>query len=143
MATALIMQYQLEMEPCPLCTTQRFFVIAVGILSLVAFIHNPPSLVRRIYCSVGIIFAIIGGGVSARHVWLQHLPEDQVPACGPGLSYMFETLPFWDALSVLFQGNGNCADVVWTFLGLSIPEWTLICFATMVIMQVFIWARKS
>lgn len=128
MGIGLIMQYVFDMEPCPLCITQRVFIVAVGAFSLIAGIHNPATLFRRIYGGLAVISAVIGGGVSARHVWIQNLPEDQVPTCGPGLSYMFETLPMWDALSLLFAGDGNCADEVWSFLGLSIPGWTLVAF---------------
>ncbi|MFL0811084.1 MAG: disulfide bond formation protein B [Agarilytica sp.] len=136
----LIMQYVFDMEPCPLCITQRVFIIAVGVISLIAGFHNPPTLWRRIYGGAGVVAAMIGGGVSARHVWIQNLPEDQVPTCGPGLSYMFETLPMFDALSLLFAGDGNCADEVFNFIGLSIPGWTLVAFiglACICVWQIF------
>lgn len=126
--TALYLQEILGLHPCPLCITQRIFVILVGLTALIAAIHMPARTGRLIYASLGALFAIIGAGVSARHVWIQHLPADQVPACGPGLEYMFETFPIMEALALLFQGDGNCAEVVWQFLGLSIPSWTLIAF---------------
>ncbi len=137
MVAALIMQHMFEMEPCPLCVTQRVFVILAGVIALIAALQNPARLGRRIYSSAGILLSLIGGGVSARHVWLQNLPEDQVPTCGPGLSYMFEALPMWEALSLLFAGDGNCAEESWRFLGLTIPGWTLVCFAGLV--AVFAW----
>ena len=129
--TALYMQYVLELEPCALCITQRIFIIAVGFVSLVAAIHNPGRLGIRLYSGICLLLAIIGGGFSARHVWLQNLPEDLAPACGPNLSYLVENFPLWEALSVLLQGDGNCADTLWTFLGLSIPGWTLIAFVAL------------
>ncbi len=128
MVGALIMQHVFEMEPCPLCITQRVFVILAGIVALIAALHNPAACGRRLYSGLGIVTSLAGGGVSARHVWLQHLPEDQVPTCGPGLSYMFDALPMWEALSLLFAGDGNCAEESWRFLGLTIPGWTLVCF---------------
>lgn len=137
MVAALIMQHMFEMEPCPLCVTQRVFVILAGVVALIAALQNPALLGRRIYSSAGIVLSLIGGGVSARHVWLQNLPEDQVPTCGPGLSYMFEALPMWEALSLLFAGDGNCAEESWRFLGLTIPGWTLVCFSGLV--AVFAW----
>jgi disulfide bond formation protein DsbB len=95
---------------------------------LVACAHNPSVTGRRFYAGTGILFSLAGLGVAGRHVWIQNLPEDQVPACGPGLEYMFETFPLTQALELLFMGDGNCADVVWTFLGLSIPGWMLVFF---------------
>lgn len=137
MIAALIMQHVFDMEPCPLCVTQRVFVILAGVVALIAGVHHCQGLGNRIYASCGAIMCIIGGGVSARHVWLQNLPEDQVPTCGPGLSYMFETLPMWEALSLLFAGDGNCAEEAWRFLGLTIPGWTLVCFLGL--LAIFIW----
>lgn len=128
MAYALYSQEVLGLEPCPLCITQRIFVIAVGLIALVAFIHNPGALFRRIYAGLGMLAAVVGGIVSGRHLWLQSLPEDEVPACGPGLEYMFETFPFTEAVAVLFRGNGNCAVVDWELLGLAMPGWVLIAF---------------
>jgi len=136
MVGAMIMQHVFEMEPCPLCITQRIFVVLAGLIAFFAWIHNPLHLGRRIYAGLGLLLSLCGGGVSARHVWLQSLPEDQAPTCGPGLNYMFDALPFMDALSLLFKGDGNCAEVTWRF-GLTIPGWTLVCFVLLVL--VFIW----
>ena len=133
----LYFQTWLGLNPCPLCMTQRIFVVAAGLVALAAFFHAPGQTGRRIYSVTGFLFSASGAGVAARHIWLQSLPADQVPACGPGLSYMFETLPFMQALEVLFQGDGNCADVVWSFLGLSIPGWTLVAFVS--ICAIFVW----
>lgn len=127
-AIALYMQYQLGLEPCPLCMTQRVAIIAVGLVAGVAFLHNPAGTMRRVYAAIGAILAVLGGAVSSRQLWLQSLPEDQVPACGPSLEYMLETFPLADTLRVMLQGDGNCAEVVWTFMGLSIPAWTLVAF---------------
>ncbi|MDH3908908.1 MAG: disulfide bond formation protein B, partial [Gammaproteobacteria bacterium] len=63
------------------------------------------------------------------HAWLQQLPPDKVPSCGPGLDYMLETLPFTDVLSTVFTGSGECAEIVWQFLGLSMPAWVLVWMA--------------
>ncbi len=120
-------QKTLFLQPCPLCVTQRFFMIAVGAMALIAFFHKTW---HKTYALLGFVVAIAGACVSARHVWIQHLPEELVPACGPGLSYMFETMPFLEALKVLLQGDGDCADVAWSLLGISIPGWTFVTFSS-------------
>jgi disulfide bond formation protein DsbB len=74
-----------------------------------------------------------GAAIAARHVWLQHLPEDQVPACGPSLDYMLENLPLGDTMSIVLAGDGNCAEIDWSFAGFSIPEQTLIVFCTVLL----------
>lgn len=140
--TALYFQYGMDMHPCPLCITQRIFVFAVGLFALVAAIHNPAQLGRRLYAGLGIIAAGFGAVVSARHVWIQNLPEDQVPACGPGLSYMFDNFPLQEAINLLLQGDGNCADVSWSLLGLTMPMWVAVAFAGLILVNLWqMWRR--
>jgi len=139
---ALIMQHQFDMEPCPLCISQRIFIILVGIFALLGAITGKRRLWVFISASLATVSAIIGGSISARHVWLQNLPEDEVPTCGPGLSYMFETRPMLDALSLLFSGDGNCAEISFRFLGLSIPAWTFVCFVALAAIMIWQMTRS-
>jgi disulfide bond formation protein DsbB len=124
----LYLQEYLGLDACPLCMTQRVFVMLWGVIALVGALHNPPHLGRRVYGALCGLAAWAGAAVAARHVWLQHLPADQVPACGPSLDYMLDNLPFRDTLSIVLAGDGNCAVIDWTFLGFSIPEQTLALF---------------
>ena len=126
MGFALFAQHVLLLDPCPLCVFQRVAVITIGIIFLVAALHNPAGAGRAVY---GLLLAAAAGGgatVAARHAWLQQLPPDKVPSCGPGLDYMLETLPFTQVLSKVFKGSGECAEIVWQFLGLSMPGWVLV-----------------
>lgn len=122
------LQFALGLEPCPLCMTQRFFIVAVGLVGLVAALHDPARLGIRIYAALMTLLCLAGGAFSARHVWLQSLPPDQTPACGPSIDYILDTFPIMEALEVLLRGNGNCAVVDWSFIGVSIPGWTLVAF---------------
>ncbi len=126
--TALYLQHQHGIEPCPLCIIQRVLVITTGIIMLLAAVQNPAQTGRRIYGLLLLIPGIAGVFVAGRHVWLQSLPADQVPECGPGLEYMLQAFPFHEAMSMVFKGSGECAEVQWTLLGLSIPSWTLMIF---------------
>jgi disulfide bond formation protein DsbB len=140
MGFAMYLQEVVGEHPCPLCITQRIFVIAIGVIAFAAALHNPAANGRRIWSALTALGALAGGIVAARHVWIQHMPEDQAPACGPDLAYMFENFPFQHALKLLFMGDGNCAQVGWTLLGFSIPEWTLVAFfgfATASLIQFF------
>ncbi len=121
-------QFAQGLEPCPLCITQRVFVFVTALVLLAAAWHNPGSLGQRAYATLAGMLALGGAMISARHVWLQHLPKEEVPACGPGLSYVFEHLPLTETLRMLVSGTGECSEVMWTFLGLSIPGWTLVAF---------------
>jgi protein dithiol:quinone oxidoreductase len=142
MGWALWLQYGLGLEPCPLCAVQRIAVTLIGITFLVAFIHNPRNVGAAIYAGLVLLFAGAGGAFAARHVWLQSLPADQVPACGMGISYMLETLPFMDVLKKVFAGSGECAAAGWEFMGLAIPGWTFVFFIAMTIVA-FALARRE
>jgi len=122
---ALYTQYVGGLEPCPLCMTQRFFYVLTALLAIVAALHGHGL---RIYAVLVGLSALGGAGVAARQVWLQHLPPDQVPACGPSLEFMLQTLPFGQVLMRLFKGDGNCAVVDWRLLGMSMAEWSLLWF---------------
>jgi disulfide bond formation protein DsbB len=124
----LYLQGFLGLEACPLCMTQRAFVVLWGITALIAVVHNSQGLGSRIYAVLCGLAAWGGAAVAARHVWLQHLPENLVPACGPSLNYMLENLPFEDTLAIVLAGDGNCAEITWSVLGFSIPEQTLVVF---------------
>lgn len=125
---ALYVQYGLFLDPCPLCILQRIAFFALGLIFLVGAIHAPGALGRKVYGVLAAIAAGSGIGIASRHVWLQSLPPDQVPDCGPGLNYMLDTMPFGAALSKVLQGSGECAAIDWTFLGLGMPVWSLVWF---------------
>ncbi len=126
MSYALYSQHQLMLEPCPLCVLQRLSVIGLGLVFLIAGLHNPSGAGRFVYAASMALAALFGAIVAGRHVWLQLLPEDQVPACGPGLDYMWENFPLADVINMVFKGSGECANVDWTLLGLSMPMWVLV-----------------
>ncbi len=125
---ALYLQYALHQEPCPLCMVQRFVFIAMAVLFVIATLHNPKRLGARVYAVLIGLFALFGAAVAGRHIWIQHLPKDEVPACGPGLDYMLENFPMAEVLKELMHGSGECAAKGWTFLSFGIPEWALIWF---------------
>jgi len=125
---ALYVQHFDFIEPCPLCVLQRIAFMWIGAVALLAAIHNPGVTGRLIYGTGLIIGGTAGISIAGRHLWLQSLPADQVPDCGMGLNYMLETMPLKDVLSQLFYGSGECAEVHWTFLGLSMPGWTFIWY---------------
>jgi disulfide bond formation protein DsbB len=127
MAFALYAEHVLLLTPCPLCIFQRVAVISLGIIFLIAALHNPSGRGRYVYATLVLIAAGSGIGVASWHYWIQNLPADKVPSCGPGLDYMLETFPLSDTLKMVFTGSGECADIAWQFLGLSMPAWVVIC----------------
>ena len=126
MAYALYAEHVLFLMPCPLCVFQRMAVIALGISFAIAALHNPSGHGRYFYTALVAVTAGAGVGVAGRHVWLQNLPADKVPSCGPGFDYIIDSFPLADALKLIFTGSGECASVDWQFLGLSMPTWVVI-----------------
>ena len=126
MSFALYAQYVLLLDPCPLCVFQRIATIMLGAVFLIAALHNPGAIGSRVYAGLGFLTAGFGVGVASWHVYLQNLPKDKVPSCGPGFDYIMENFALFDAFSLIFKGSGECADVVWRLLGLSMPTWVII-----------------
>lgn len=143
LAFGYYLQYVEFIEPCPLCIIQRVCFFLGGVTALVAALHNPGALGRRIYAVVMALSGIAGAAVASRQVWLQHLPKEQVPECGPGLSYMLEMYPLGETLAKVFKGSGECAEAGWTFLGFSIAEWALVAFIALIAVSVFQMFRKA
>jgi protein dithiol:quinone oxidoreductase len=123
---ALYLQYYEYQNPCPLCILQRIAYTALLAVFVVAAIHGPRRTGATIYSGLLVTIALIGAGVATRQVWLQHLPKDRVPECGPGLDYMLNRFPLTQALEKIFRGSGECAEVGWRMFGLSIAEWSLV-----------------
>lgn len=143
MAAALYLQHVVGLEPCPLCTFQRVAVISVGVIALVAAAHGPVGWGRRFYAALTALAATGGIVVAGRHVWLQHLPADQVPACGPGLDYWMAAFPMQEVVRQVFQGSGECAKVDWTLLGVSLPGWTLVLFVVLFVLALWQLVRRD
>ncbi|WP_291821430.1 disulfide bond formation protein B [Marinobacter sp.] len=133
LGAAFYMEYVMGLEPCPLCWLQRYAFMGTGVVALLGALHGPGRLGVRIYGFFLLLTAGAGLGIAGRQLWLQNLPADQVPACGPSVEYMLEVLPWTEVLLTALRGTGDCAEVVWRFLGLSIPGWTAVFFSLMVI----------
>ena len=125
---ALYLEHFQGLEACPLCVFQRIAYILIMLITLIGATHNPKNLFLVIYKSLIIIIAITGALIAGRQIWLQHLPPELVPECGPGLDYMLNVFPFSEAIKMILAGSGECAEVKWRFISLSIAEWSLIMF---------------
>ncbi len=129
---ALFSQMYWDLLPCPLCIFQRIAFAALGLVALIAGLHAPKgALGRRVYGVLALIAGGTGIGIAGRHVQLTTLPPDKVPACGPPLQFMVDNNPFGDMVKMVLTGSGECAKVDWTFLGLSMPAWSLVWFVAL------------
>jgi len=133
---AYYLQYAKGLEPCPLCMVQRFFFYVVMALFILGTLHGPRGRGAAAYGVLITLFALGGAAAAGRQVWLQHLPPDKVPQCGPDLFFMLENFPLSRTWEKLFYGTGECAKVDWTFLGLSIAGWSLLWF---IALGIYVW----
>lgn len=132
----------LYLAPCPLCMVSRVLLVLMAATSLIAAIHNPDGFMLWLYSGLSLIFAAAGIAVAGRHIWLQGLPADKVPECGPDLAYMLDAFPLQEVLKRLFQGSGQCAEVSWTLLGLTLPQQTLLLLIVVTCMVVFAHVKQ-
>jgi protein dithiol:quinone oxidoreductase len=137
------LQHMQGLEPCPLCLVQRGFFYAVGVICLAAVLHGPARVGTAVYGVLAALLALGGAATASRQVWLQQLPADKVPQCGPDLFFMLENLPLSRTLEKLVQGSGECAAVDWKFLGLSIAGWSLVWFAALALYALWLALRGS
>lgn len=128
LGAAYYFQFVQKLDPCPLCISQRIGIFLTGLVFLIAFLHRPGLTGTRRYAILGAVVALLGGSVSARHVYIQHLPKDKVPECGPGLDYVLQNFPLTETIKLMLSGTGDCAKVDWTLFGFSMPAWTLVAF---------------
>lgn len=141
-ALALVIQTKFKLEPCPLCISQRMVFIGLGILFVIAAIVNPKQTpVRNILALLQVLTALGGAGVAVRHWYLQANRESMIADCGVGFDYMFENFPLQKALTLIFRGTGDCAAIEWTFVGLTLPQLSLIAFVGLGVYAVYL-AKK-
>lgn len=138
-STSFVLQYYFHLEPCPLCIIDRVLVMILTIFYAAASIHNPDKFGQKIYSIIGFIISLLGILSASRHLWIIHLPPEQVPACGPGIQYLFDTLPPHEALMLILQGSGECYENKSQLLGISIPLWTLLSFVLLAVGSLLPW----
>ncbi|MGU9956986.1 MAG: disulfide bond formation protein B [Arenicellales bacterium WSBS_2016_MAG_OTU3] len=141
-AIALYMQYMLGLMPCPLCIVQRILVIAMGAVFLIGLLFGSSYVWRKLWAVILILFGFGGMAVAGWHVYLQNLPPEEVPECGPGLDFMWENFPLGQMIDMVFKGSGECAEISWQFLGLTIPGWTIVAFAGLTILAIKIFMLR-
>lgn len=119
-------QYQLGLEPCPLCIFQRIGIAALGVIFLIAGLHNPRGWGGAVYAVLLGAVALATIGVAIRHLYVQSLPPGTIPACGAPLDVLLQFTPVTEVIRKVLTGSGECSQVNWRFLGLAMPAWVLI-----------------
>jgi disulfide bond formation protein DsbB len=143
LAYAYYAQYVMHLDPCPLCIFQRIGVFALGVMFLIALLHDPVAWGRRVYAALVLVAALATIGVAARHLHIQSLPPDQIPACGAPLDVMLNIFSWSEVLVKVLTGDGECAKVSWRFLGLAMPAWVLISAVVLGAWGLFVNLRRQ
>ena len=140
LAYALYVQHIDGLDPCPLCILQRMAMMGIAAVALLGVVW-PRG---RLWVSL-LMLAPAGWGISTagRHVWIQNLPPEKVPECGAGFDFMREAFGLWEAIKVAFEGSGDCAEVDWSFIGLSMPAWVLVIFVGLALAGLYLGFRKD
>jgi len=141
LAFGLYLQHVVGLEPCPMCIMQRYAFVGVALTALVAGLHSPGGSGIRAYAAVILLLALTGAGVAVRQTWIQLYPPE-FAECGPDLEFMLGSFPLADALPMIFQGAGDCSKIDWTFLGLSIANWSLVMFTLVALFAIATILRK-
>jgi disulfide bond formation protein DsbB len=143
LAAAIYIQFIGQLQPCPMCILQRYAFTGIILVALVGALHGPRSgLARRLYGGLILLASLAGGGIAAWQSWIQRFPPE-LPECGPGLEYMLESFPLTSALPMIFRGAGECSVIDWSFLGLSIANWSLVCFSLIAVAAILAMARRG
>lgn len=141
---AYVLEYGFGLEPCPLCVFQRIAMLAAGLVFLAAAVHSPATRAGQwTYGVLGLMAAGGGAAIAGRHVWLQSIPPEQVPACGPGLSYLLDVMPWREVMARVLRGDASCASIDASFIGLSLPAWTLTGFVALALWAVVTASRSE
>lgn len=129
MAAAYYFEYVEFLDPCPLCMVQRLATVLIGLGFLSAFFLETKG---GWWLRGALLFTLAAGvfGIwsASHHIWLQSLPAEEAPACGPSFEHLMHTLPLSELLSIMLKGNGNCAEISWSLWGLSMPAWVRLWF---------------
>jgi disulfide bond formation protein DsbB len=126
-------QYQLHLEPCPLCILQRLGVFLTGVVFLIAAIHAPrrDGAGRRVYSVALALASLATIAVAARQLYIQSQPPGTIADCGAPLAIMMKLMSPGEVLSKVLAGSGECAKIDWRLLGLAMPAWVLISAAVL------------
>lgn len=140
LAFGLYLQHVVGLEPCPMCIVQRYAFVLVAVAAGLGAAFKP----RAAQAGAGIVIlllSVFGAFVAARQSWLQWYPPE-VASCGRDFYGMIEAFPLQRAIPMIFRGSGDCTKIDWSFLGLSIANWSFLVFAFFAVLGLLLAARQ-
>ena len=141
LAFGLYLQHVVGLEPCPMCIVQRYALVLIALFAGLAAVTRKKGM-QRTGGVLLLLSALAGGYTAAQQSWLQWYPPEVV-SCGRDFYGMIETFPLKRALPMIFRGGGDCSQIDWTFLSLSIANWSFIAFAVFAVLAVILLVRRT
>jgi protein dithiol:quinone oxidoreductase len=143
LAYGLYLQHVDGLEPCPMCVVQRYAMVLVGLVALVgaALTRQVGGGGQKVTAALVALLALFGAFVAARQSWLQWFPPE-ISTCGRDFFGMIEAFPLKRAIPMIFKGSGDCTHIDWTFLGLSIANWSFLNFLLMAALAAVLLAAR-
>jgi len=141
LAFGLYLQHVVGLEPCPMCIVQRYALVLVAVVAGITAMAKSRGL---LIAGSGLLVLLSGFGafVAARQSFLQWYPPE-IASCGRDFYGMIETFPLKRAIPMIFKGSGDCTKIDWTFLGLSIANWSFLCFVAIVLVGLLLITRLA
>ena len=136
----LYLQHVEGLEPCPMCIVQRYAFILVALVAMLGALFRSNGIRTAAVTVVGML-AGFGAFVAARQSWLQWNPPE-ILSCGRDFYGMIESFPLKRALPMIFQGSGDCSAIDWTFLGLTIANWSFLVFSGVLVLMSFLLIQR-
>jgi protein dithiol:quinone oxidoreductase len=140
LAFGLYLQHVVGLEPCPMCIVQRYALVAVALVAGLSAMLN-GRVARQGGIALMGLFAVLGAFTAARQSWLQWNPPE-IMSCGRDFFGMIEAFPLRRAIPMIFRGSGDCSVIDWTFLGLSIANWSFLCFLAIALLAAALWVKR-
>jgi disulfide bond formation protein DsbB len=137
----LYLQHVVGLEPCPMCIVQRYSLLLVGLIAGLTALYSGRG-VLTFGSGLLLLSAGFGAFVAARQSWLQWFPPE-VASCGRDFYGMIENFPLQRVIPMIFKGSGDCIKIDWTFLGLSIANWSFLSFVLISLIAVALVFRLT
>ncbi|MEZ7847874.1 MAG: disulfide bond formation protein B [Polaromonas sp.] len=141
LAFGLYLQHVVGLEPCPMCIVQRYALLLVALVAGLTALFSGRA-VLMLGSGLLLFSAGLGAFVAARQSWLQWYPPE-VASCGRDFYGMIETFPLQRAIPMIFKGSGDCSVIDWTFLGLSIANWSFLSFVAICLIALALMLRLA
>ncbi|MCF2946624.1 disulfide bond formation protein DsbB [Paraglaciecola aquimarina] len=124
---ALYFQYGMQLAPCIMCIYQRTAVIGIMFSAIPPLIYNimVTRFIAYITWGVSTIWGLI---IAIEHVDIQTAVNPFFASCEfvpnfPSWAPLHEWLP------AIFEASGDCGDIDWQFMDMSMPQWMIVVFA--------------